>query len=866
MTAINKIIDWANEPSQPLWLKSALRLLLEKNSLEKEDFLLLFRIARLEVGFNDDIKIEDYEGSISDAGYTYEEHPVVLKKIGPMNNIGLVSNGSFIELPEKGLTVIYGNNGAGKSSYVRVLKNTCLTRGEKPNIRGNIFKEELDLPHVEIEYKVGDKEAITVEWTPDNSEIPDLKAIRVFDSKSANHYIEKEGSLGYKPAGLHLLDQLSTVFQYIKNNSQEAKSRISTPWVIPKLSVDTPAGRFLELLSKDTTKEQLNSELITEDELFELEKLPSKIADLTKNSADKTRKEYEHKISRYTSFSRAFSVPLCLVTDHQADKIEILRKKLLTKLNILEHARNEAFAHHPIQGVGSSAWKALWDAANLYSVIPYPDRDFPVVDEAKCLLCIQDIGDEASKRLNQFSEFVNSVAQSEKDAAETLFNDSLSDIFTMNFIFDQHSSVINEIAESVEGFREEINYLFENILLRKRFITFNINQNRMDIFPDLDTSCLENLSSLILKLSCESVLIKEDVGLNQLIEEKNSRLKELNDKKVLTENAENIRKEIFRQKAIDAYSQIERQTNTAKLTRLGTQINTLYVASALEQSFQEELEFFQFNNFSISTKTRGELGNQKLKFEIANTHQVAVSEVASEGEAKCFALAGILAELRTDNRLSCIIFDDPVNSLDHKWTAKVASRMVKESLVRQVIIFTHDIVFLKLICEASELIDGHSFVIKSLDRTRAVSGIVRSTPPWDALTTSKRISYLNVLYRELRKIDQEGTEGEYNDKAGKFYGLLREAWERLIEEKLLNKVVERFSRGIPTQRLRKLIDIEQSDIERVDAAMTKCSALLDGHDTAPSMYQSMPKPDEIMRDIDDIKNYEQELTNSRKRN
>jgi len=82
---------------------------------------------------------------------------------------------------------------------------------------------------------------------------------------------------------------------------------------------------------------------------------------------------------------------------------------------------------------------------------------------------------------------------------------------------------------------------------------------------------------------------------------------------------------------------------------------------------------------------------------------------------------------------------------------------------------------------------------------------------------------------------------------------------------LLNKVVQRFSREVPTQRLKRLVDIDQTDIDRVDAAMSKCSALLDGHDRAPGVYQNMPDLNEIKSDIDNIEGYVKDL-NARKRN
>tara|TARA_R110001592_G_scaffold363287_1_gene683219 strand:- start:15353 stop:17959 length:2607 start_codon:yes stop_codon:yes gene_type:complete len=868
MTAVAQIIEWINEDNRPIWLRHSLRLLLENDKLEVDDFKLIFRIARKEIGFNDELNPDDFNEPVSADGYTVEEHPVVLKKIGPLTNVGLVADGSALDVSETGLTVIYGNNGAGKSSYARILKNACLTRGERPRVIGNVFNNELGEPQAEIEYKVGMNTPVSETWSHSNDEIPYLKAVRVFDTKSANHYVEKEDTLSYKPAGLHLLDELTKVTLFVRGQAQKAIEANNKTISLPVLQSDTAAGIFLAGISKDTARDEFEAQFITEDEIAELEKLPVDIAKLSTSNPEKIRKDYTQKIERYIGLSGQIVKPLCGFADYEARRLESLRQNFKDKLEIYNIARVSAFSKMPIEGVGSSAWKALWDAAKTYSETAYPNQDFPVVnDGAKCPLCIQDIEEEAAERLKGFKAFVESTAQSELQKAHKAFNDAVNGLQSLSLNLSSQASVTKELSEFIEDFDQKIENLFQILQQRKSFLLAPLDHDREGLsLPEIDVTCLEKLSAKILQLKSELSNIQDDEGLKSLLEEKNNRLKELTDKKTLTDSREIIGKEISRKKALDAYGRLERMANTGSLTRLNTQINNLYVTSALETYFQEELKFFGFKYYSVGTRTRGDVGNQKFKLEITNSNHSSLGEIASEGEAKCFALSGALAELKTDSRKSGVVFDDPVNSLDHKWSSKVAKRLIQESLERQVIVFTHDLVFLKFLCEASESTDDHTLNIKSLDRSKAVSGIVRTNPPWDALTTAKRITYLNVLHRELKKIDLEGTDAEYNEKAGKFYGLLREAWERLVEEKLLNKVVERFSRGVPTQRLKRITDIEKADIDRVDEAMSKCSALLDGHDTAPGVYENMPAPDEIKADIENIKDYEQELTIKRKRN
>src|ERR1700723_558323 len=54
-----------------------------------------------------------------------------------------------------GLTVVYGDNGAGKTGYIRILKNACRARGPE-KILGNVVSGATPLsPVIAIKYKVG---------------------------------------------------------------------------------------------------------------------------------------------------------------------------------------------------------------------------------------------------------------------------------------------------------------------------------------------------------------------------------------------------------------------------------------------------------------------------------------------------------------------------------------------------------------------------------------------------------------------------------------------------------------------------------------------------------------------------------------
>ena len=86
------------------------------------------------------------------------------------------------------------------------------------------------------------------------------------------------------------------------------------------------------------------------------------------------------------------------------------------------------------------------------------------------------------------------------------------------------------------------------------------------------------------------------------------------------------------------------------------------------------------------------------------------------------------------------------------------------------------------------------------------------------------------------------------------YGLLRETWERAVEEVLLNNTVRRFEFDVRTRRLGVLTDINQTDVDIIDAGMAKSSRFLAGHDTPRAGAEPMPAPEEINADIIALEN------------
>src|SRR5690348_11016208 len=62
---------------------------------------------------------------------------IQLTAISDLRRVNALAEGKTLELSPEGLTVIYGNNGTGKSGYARVLKRACRARDREEAILPN---------------------------------------------------------------------------------------------------------------------------------------------------------------------------------------------------------------------------------------------------------------------------------------------------------------------------------------------------------------------------------------------------------------------------------------------------------------------------------------------------------------------------------------------------------------------------------------------------------------------------------------------------------------------------------------------------------------------------------------------------------
>lgn len=843
MPIATKICELVNKNERPDWWRYTLTTAIQKGELSQIELQKSYSIAKMEYGLED--KCSDYSDLVKQAqatGFHAEIEENKLLSIGNIQNTSSLAKEQKIEFSKTGMTVIYGNNGVGKSSYAKILKNACLTRGDAPKLRNNVFTTETGTPSAEIIIESNGKTE-SINWNSIQQHNQKLKSIRIFDSSSSTHYLSKSDPLDFKAPALSLLDELLKACQYIIDQIKTDERVFSETRVLPEMHIGTRPSKLV--ISASLLPSSIDTLVATDEELIEIVQLREEVIELTNNSPAKLKDSYKKRRLRLTPF-RDFLTNL--VTSLDTTSVDNLKTLFETKEKDRLAATtlsSSTFDNLPISGIGSANWLAMWKAVKIFIQTPEMENNFPPIEGDNCPTCLQDIDATSASRLKSFDEYLKSALQKEADKSLKIWKDELKKIQELNFSTTPYIAILDEIKEK----DPELRGMFDTLItsLTKISEAFSVDQPIFEI-DTIDMSSLKRLNTHIAKLEEAENSVLNNETKTAAIASKNSRILEIEDRKKIRESKPQILAEIEKAKKRNAFDKIKRSASTAPITKLNNEICNSGEIGKMQQFFDTELKKLGFKHFAINTLTKGSKGAQNFSIHLEN-NPTKLLEIASEGEQKCISLASFFAELAADSRRSAIVFDDPVNSLDHIWRQRFATRIVKESEVRQVIVLTHDLPFLKMIQESLP-----SVTITAITRSKDTTGIPLERPPWDSLKTKARIGLLKNNMVKAKKAHDDSFD-DYQSQAGIIYGKMRETWERLIEEWLIRGVVERFNREVKTQSVKYLSDITDMDISIINSSMSKCSTYMNGHDMAEEFSGIFPAPSELAQDISDLEEY-----------
>lgn len=854
------ILEWSS--SRPVWQRDALRRLVTLDSLNEYDLEDLTVLCKAAHGLAERRKLEPLEECHIPRRVT-GLNAVKLNALIHHGGVNALATEQSIQFgPE--LTIVYGGNAAGKSGYTRILKRACRARGAEEIIGNVLATSAPGQPSATIWFEVDDVEQ-ELAWNDQNETHDSLEHVSVFDTHCAAVYIKEKTDVAFRPFGLDLFDKLSDICEAVRKVLERERRELEMQQIdLPDLPKGTIAYELISSLTPMTNPEEIkNLGTLSDAEKERLKIVRKQLYDIQAKDSTKAAQTLTLRANRLETLSSKL-IKLDEILANNAVKSLFEGRDSLEKLRITtDEFRAKTFPPSLLKGTGSELWRELWDAARRFSNDDaYPENQFPVTgDGARCILCQQNLRHDATDRLKQFEKFLRSTIQQEFDRANVSYQEQLGLLENVDVVNEANQEALEELRIEAEQLTKSI----ENGLKQAKNRRDEVLKNLRDGQPLPEGLLCYELHAE--KVATETQMLRDRAY--QLLqindqETKNKLKKELQDleaKEKLGKNLKLVFSEIERKKKLAAYEMCIKDTNTRSITLKSTEFTKRTVTKRLMESFKDELERLHFTHLKVELQavggSRGALFHQLI---LKDTVGVDLPSVVSEGEARTLSIAAFFAELSTASDQSAILFDDPVSSLDHEWRNNVALRLAEEAKVRQVIVFTHDIVFMHSLVRWAEKVDV-KFQHQYIRREVLGTGVSSLELPWVAMKVKDRIGILKNQWQGAEKLYRTVGREEYEREAVFIYERLREAWERGLEEILLGGVVERYRQSIQTQQAKHLSDITDDDCKALEYGMTNCSRCL--HDSSPVENVPVPGPDELKHDIADLEKWVKTISKRR---
>lgn len=853
MTILQEILKWSQ--TLPAWQQDAIARLYVRPTLSAQDFDDLYALLKSLHGIPDPkgrtpTKLAAEQVAAPQA----PDRLVQLTAIKNLRNVNALAEGQRLPINQTGLSVIYGENGSGKSGYSRVFKKACRARDQREPIHPNAHKEPgtVGLPQAAFEIVV-DGAALDVEWTSGKVAPEQLSSIAIFDSHCARAYVDNQGDFAYVPYGLDILEGLVGVCVKLKEmaTKEQDSNKPNIDLFATWSKTQTQVGKLLATLSSKTkpadVETMANWTVANQDRIDAINKA------LAESDPKQKAQVLKLRATRFASLATRIGTATDFVSDTKAADLKtLIEKSAIAKQTAI--LAGQKFKETPglLPGTGGEVWKALFDAARAYSLESHPGKTFPHLGpESACPLCQKTLEQDGVAKIEAFEEFYQQAAEKADKAARKLAVDTYRVIenATLDILIDETLAV--ELVGVSQKLADDCANLQKALLNRRQAILEaskpESDWNAISALPEDPRGALEFAKNQLLSEAKVLEDSMDEKAKAALITEK----AELDARQKLVDLKNAALEAIAKYVLLDKLKACLDVTGATAISRKSTELSKTMATQEVADTLNNELTKLNVHELKVMMKPESPGGKTRFKLVLEIQGNATAKDILSEGEQRAIAIASFLAEVNLGKGRGGVVFDDPVSSLDHKRRWHVAKRLAEEAKIRQVIVLTHDIYFLCILQQEAEAA-GLELSPQCIRRAPTGFGVQTDRLPFDAMTTSKRVISLRQMQVAAAKAHTTNDEEEAKRVTRDTYYHLRLAWERGVEEVLFQGTVTRFGEGIATQKL-SYVEVDDTDYKVIDAGMTKSSKF--AHDPAFGAHLPTPNPSELLADIEALETW-----------
>lgn len=712
--------------------------------------------------------------------------PLRLVRLSEVRGINALLTGAVLE-PNEGLTILYGENGTGKTGYSRVFKALADSR-TADEILGDIEAESPIPQSAQLEYRIGTEQQ-TLSWDGAHGVAP-FTRMSIFDSPAVNTHIDATLEYVYTPLSLALFNHVIAAIQDVGDKIDNEIRSLATGELdlLSRFQEKTSTYPLVADLGSSTDLAALQEKRVAkEDSEEELDALTQTLASLRSDtlSAQITAAKREQRILNQ-AVATVDSLDSLEVTEYNN---ALAQREELTK----DHKifRRELFAAADLPAEPEENWEEFIEAGDEYRKHL---TELKVHDPERCLYCRQTLKDPARDLLTKYSSYLeDKISEDIRQTDRTLaaFKQQVETIQCnelMSCIEEySHQESKPDYFEDIETISMTLNSLVTAVSVSKPATQADSTELRQ--CKDRAKTILDSLRTQI------DTLDHQQTNRTVQLQEKQTELAELQDQVELDSSWQLIETQVKNAKESERLKDLKLALGGLRraVTQLSKTSSDQLVNQNFDKLFAEECEALRAPNLKLEFVGRS--GKAHRKKVMNGKHRP--SNVLSEGEQKVLALADFLAEARLAGISAPIIFDDPVSSLDHRRVHEVSERIVDLSEENQVIVFTHDILFATTLINLSDKTKRCSFFHITDDGGKGQVSRA-SGPRSDSLSAIK--GRINTSIQEAKA--QQGEARDITVRSG--YSHIRSWCEVFTEEELLRSVSKRYRANIQMTSLERI--------------------------------------------------------------
>ncbi len=846
---VSTTTEWLMQ--RPKWMQVAAKLLLEFGDLNDAVISDLAVLCQKEA--NNDFT--DVDCSIPAGTFNVHDFEEIrLCSISEVAGINKLAPQTPLDFGNSNMAVIYGANGSGKSGYVRLLKHIC---GSRDCIRGKLYKNVFISEDTEQKAKISFLKNNTHNehnWTG-RGVCDDLCSVNIFDTSFGQVFMGKENEVRYEPPVLSFFSKLIAVCEKVSEKIDTEISILKSKMPqIPHDLLGSPEISWVEQISAKTTTDDLDSHCsFSPENEKELQNILVRQAETSPMEKAQKLKEkakiLTDHIKLIQSYFRELSQETWISICSAKDNLDLKKRKASI-------AKESFFSNTKLEGVGSDTWKQLWLAARKYSEeVAYTGQQFPhVQDNSVCVLCHQPLSEDSKQRFLSFESYIQNKTQKEVIEAEETISKIIMSLPNIPDI-DNFEATINLIDTNTQEIMNDLSNIIKLLQNRKSKME---NANRSDDLKPIDQP--QNYTMKLFNIQkgyIESAKKYEEDAKKDNRVELQSKFKNLQAKKWLTEQKRAIQEEVNRLQSIKRLQEAKKKTNSRALSTKKGELAETPITDAFVQRFNNELKTLGATQIKVKLiKSKVSKGKVLHTLQLDGaTHNL--NEVLSEGENRIVSIAAFLADVTGRTYLAPFVFDDPISSLDMDYEEAVVQRLCAIASERQVIIFTHRLSLLGMVQDYAKKVSIEPKIICIREESWG-TGEPGDTPLFAKKPDKALNQLINDRLSKAKKLLNEHGKEVYEPYAKALCSDFRILLERMIECELIADVVQRYRRAINTMgKIGNLAKISEADCTYFDDLMTKYSRY--EHSQPLEAPVPLPEPHELETDFTALKNWQTEF-------